>query len=134
MIGFPGGPSFKNLSYNTRDIGLIPGPRRFHMRRVLRPTTTVPTQRPKNGDGEPSSQVNFSTQAGWRKQIHKRAEVKGKDLERLGGIFMTYLRTGCGLDLEQMQLSFPVLVWAFPVSVVAIVTALAPVGVSFSIC
>ena len=94
----------------------------------------MPTQGPKNGDGEPSSQVNFSTQAGWRKQIHKRLEVKGKDLERMGGIFMTYLRTGCGLDLEQVQLSFPVLVWAFPVSVMAIVTALAPVGVSFSIC
>ena len=63
-----------------------------------------------------------------------RLEVKGKDLERMGGIFMTYLRAGCGLDLEQVQLSFPVLVWAFPVSVMAIATALAPVGVSFSIC
>ena len=26
MLGFPGGPLFNNLSYNTRDIGLIPGP------------------------------------------------------------------------------------------------------------
>lgn len=47
---------------------------------------------------------------------------------------MTYLTTGCGLDLEQMQLSFPFLAWAFPVSVMAIVTTLAPVGVSLSIC
>ena len=95
MLGFPGGPLFKNLSYKRHRFdpwsGKIP-----HAAEQLSlcPSTAVPTQWPKKGEGEPSSQVNFSTQYGWRKQIHRRVEVEGKDLERMGGIFMTYLRTG----------------------------------------
>ena len=85
----------------------------------------------------------YSATKEWRSEslVHKSTsqpnlgQGKSKEIEsREGGIFMTYLRTGCGLDLEQVQLSFPVLAWAFPVSVMAIVTALAPVGVSLSIC
>lgn len=34
----------------------------------------------------PSSQINFSTQFGWRHQIHRRVEVKGTELERVGGM------------------------------------------------
>ena len=37
--------------------------------------------------------INFSTQAEQRCQIHRRVKVKGGKLERVGGIFMSYLRT-----------------------------------------
>ena len=51
---------------------------------------------------EPSSQINFSTQFGQRHQMCRRVEVKGRKLERVGGIFMNYLKTevwfGLGTD------------------------------------
>lgn len=43
---------------------------------------------------EPSSQINFSIQFRWRHQISRRVKVKGRDLERVGGIVMSYPRTG----------------------------------------
>lgn len=43
---------------------------------------------------EPSLQINFSTQFGWRHQLYRRVEVKGRELERVGGIFTTDPRTG----------------------------------------
>ena len=36
---FPGGPMVKNLSANAGDMGLIPGPRKFHMPQLLKPLT-----------------------------------------------------------------------------------------------
>lgn len=47
-----------------------------------------------------------------RHQIDWRIEAKGRELEKVGGIFMSYSQQGCGLDVELMQLSFLVLVWA----------------------
>lgn len=61
---------------------------------------------------EPSLQVNISTQFRRRHQIYRRVELKVRDLERVGGKFMSYGRTGHSLDLELMQLSFSGLVWA----------------------
>ena len=43
---------------------------------------------------EPSSQINFSTQFWQRYKIYRRVKVKWRELGRVGGIFMTYLRTG----------------------------------------
>ena len=55
-----------------------------------------------------------------------------RELERVEGILMSYPRTRCALDPEWMQHSFLVLVWAFPVIVIATVTVKSLVGVSFS--
>ena len=39
---------------------------------------------------EPSLQINFSIQFGWRHQIYRRVEVKWREVDRVGGIFMRY--------------------------------------------
>ena len=70
---------------------------------------------------EPSSQINFSTQFRQRHQIYRRVEIKGRVLERVRGIFMSYLRQVCGLDPKLMQRSFLVLVWNFLVVVMTII-------------
>ena len=43
---------------------------------------------------KPRLQINFSTQFQGRHYVYKRVEVEGRELERVGGIFMTYPRTG----------------------------------------
>ena len=71
---------------------------------------------------------------GWRQQIYRRVKTKGRELERVGGTFMTCHENReqrCGLDPELTQLTFSVLVWAFPV-VMAAVNCLVLLGVSFS--
>ena len=49
---------------------------------------------------EPGMQINFSTQFRQRHQIYRRVEVKVRDLERVGGIFMSYRRTGVWFRLR----------------------------------
>ena len=45
--------------------------------------------------------------------------MKGRDLERVAGIFRSYPRLGMCLDPELMQYSFSVVVWVFLVVVMA---------------
>ena len=70
---------------------------------------------------ESSLKINFSPQVGQRHQMYRRVKVKGRELERVGGIFTSGLRPGCGLDPELGQPSFSVLVRALPVVVLAVV-------------
>ena len=44
--GLPGGSLVKNQLTNTGDLGLIPGPGRFHMQRQLNPGTTTAVYTP----------------------------------------------------------------------------------------
>ena len=70
----------------------------------------------KNRDPN-SLQINFSIQIRWRYQIHRRVEVKNwKEWEEYSW------QEWCGVDLELMQLSFSVLVWAFLVVVMATIS------------
>ena len=59
---------------------------------------------------KPSSQINFSTQFGQRHQKHKRVQLKGRELERKGGIVMSYPKTwvwfGPGIDATLLFSSF----------------------------
>lgn len=82
----------------------------------------------KNRD--PSSlQINFSTQLRWRHQIQRRVEVK----ERNGkGRRNFHDNSDLVWTWDARQLSFSVLVWAFPLVVMATINCQALVGVSFS--
>ena len=63
-----------------------------------KPQILVNGQRKEKPD--PNSQINFSTQFRWRPQIYQRFKVKGRDLERVGVIFMSHLRTGVWFGLR----------------------------------
>ena len=61
---------------------------------------------------EPRSQINFSPHFRWRHQIWEgRGKREGIE-KRVGGIFMSYLRTGVWFG-SRRQLSFSALVRAF---------------------
>ena len=49
-------------------------------------------------------QINFSIQFGWRHQIYRRFKVKGRELQRGGGIFVSYPRTALVNGILQAQI------------------------------
>ena len=79
-----------------------------------------------------SSQSNFSTQFWRRCQIYRTVKVKGRELKRVGGIFMNYLRTGgvvwtqncCSSPFQSFYGLFLLLSWQLS-------TVMVLVGVSF---
>lgn len=66
--------------------------------------------------------INFSTQLGRGHRLYQWLGVKGRDLGRVGGMFVTYLGAGLSLSPEPMQLPFLVLVWARLAVVMAVVS------------
>ena len=74
---------------------------------------------------------------GWRHQIHRRVEIKGRELERVGGTFMTChenreqrTEVWFGPRTDATLLFRPCM--GFPVVVMAAVNCLMLLGVSFS--
>ena len=70
---------------------------------------------------ELSSQINFSTLFRWRHHINRRVEVKARELERVGGILTTSLRKGVWFGPRTDATILLVLVWDFPIVVMATV-------------
>ena len=81
-------------------------------------TGTVPTlfNVLRMGKWEPSLKISFSSNSGGDNMyiyIHRRAKVKGRQLERVAGLLTSYLRIGVLFVPELMQHSFLVLYGLF---------------------